>query len=329
LPKNFSRNILKEIRRRLDTKKVEAIHFNHLDAAQYLDWLDLGRSDVKLIFDTHNILTTLYSHFFGSTTCTLRKAYSWIQWKKMCRYEQRIMGRLDCVIVCSELGRQFLRSWGIETALVVPNGVDTTAFFPPTAAGRNLADSRAHLVFTGAMDYLPNADGIRWFIRSVLPKLDEFAVRYRLTVVGKNPPDDLRACAASGKIEFTDRVVDVRPYTASANVFIVPLRIGGGTRLKILEALAMQIPIVSTRIGAEGLDLKDGIHLRVADEPSAMARAIAELCASPARALEIAGQGHQKILAKYTWEIVTGPLCEYYKNVLLNNPREAEPSFLV
>src|SRR5262249_12242507 len=151
---------------------------------------------------------------------------------------------------------QVLQEWGVKNCVVVPNGVDTQ-FFAPQRALPGKEGQPVQLVFTGAMDYLPNADGMRWFLRSVLPELDHRLPRYKLTIVGKNPPADLRVWERPGKIEFTGRVEDVRQYTRSADMFVVPLQVGGGTRLKILEALAMQIPVVSTRIGAEGLDLQD------------------------------------------------------------------------
>ena len=108
----------------------------------------------------------------------------------------------------------------------------------------------------------------------------------------------------------------MRPYTRSADVFVVPLQVGGGTRLKILEALAMKVPVVSTRIGGEGLDLRDGVHLRLADDASAMAQAIAELCACPNRAHEMARRGREQVIGKYDWRAVSYSLCRYYEETL-------------
>ncbi len=314
LPKNFSPNILKEIRRQLSTGEVQALHLNHLDAAQYIDWLDDFRSQVKVVLDTHNLLTSLYARFVATERNYFRKAYIWTQWRKMRFYEKATTQKADCVVVCSENEREILHSWGLKTGLVVPNGVDTQ-FYTPEPVSR-VDGKPVQLVFTGAMDYLPNADGIRWFLRSVLPKLDGLAVHYKLTVVGKNPSADLRAWETPGKVEFTGRVDDVRPYTRSADVFVVPLHIGGGTRLKILEALAMKVPVVSTRVGAEGLDLRDGIHLRVVDDASTMAQTIAELCALPDRGQEMARRGREYVSRNYDWAAVTAPLCRSYANAL-------------
>jgi glycosyltransferase involved in cell wall biosynthesis len=315
LPKNFSRAILHEIRRRIAIGDVRAIHLNHLDAAQYVDWLKFARPQPKIVFDTHNILTSLYGRLTQRESNMFRRAYYRIQWRKTQLYEPAIMHKADRVIVCSEGEREVLDEWGVRSCLVIPNGVDTE-FFTPHLFSSRATPQPVHLVFTGAMDYLPNADGLRWFFCSVMPELDRMLSHYKLTIVGKNPPGDLLARERSGRIEFTGRVEDVRPYTRSADVFVVPLRIGGGTRLKVLEALAMQLPVVSTRIGAEGLDLTDRVHLRLADDTSAMAQAIAELCARPDRAQEMARRGRERVLGRYDWRATTYPLSRYYEEAL-------------
>lgn len=315
LPKNFSFKILHEIRGRVSMGVIQALHLNHLDVAQYIDWLGGRERRIRVVFDTHNLLTALYNRIVKVEGNLFRKTYAWIQWRKMRVYEQATMRKTDCTVVCSDLEREVLQEWGIKNPLVVPNGVDTQFFTPSRLLPRKKGQP-VRLVFTGAMDYLPNADGVRWFLRSVLPELDQRLPRYKLTIVGKNPPADLRAWECPEKIEFTGRVEDVRQYTRSADVFVVPLQVGGGTRLKILEALAMQIPVVSTRIGAEGLDLQDGIHFRLADSVSTMARAIAELGAQPEYAQKLARQGREKVLERYDWNAVTLPLCHYYQEVL-------------
>ena len=318
LPKNFHAEILSEIRRQIISENVHFLHFNHLDAAQYVDELDAVRSSVKVIFDTHNVLTSLYSQFVNCERNLLRQAYSFIQWRKMRVYEVSTMRKADCVVVCSESERRLLQEWGMRSCLVVPNGVDT-GYFASQGIGTKADGHPVHLVFTGAMDYLPNVQGIRWFFDSVVPELDRRLPSYKLTIVGKGPPADLLALGRPGKIEFTGWVDDVRPYTRSADVFVVPLQIGGGTRLKILEALAMQIPVVSTRIGAEGLELCDGVHLRLADDTFTMTQAIVDLCTQSACAREMARNGRQQVFERYDWKAVTYPLCHYYEESLNEN----------
>jgi glycosyltransferase involved in cell wall biosynthesis len=245
----------------------------------------------------------------------MRRAFCWIQWNKMHRYEPDVMRKVDRVLACSEVERVWLRTRGIDHSMLVPNGVDTERFAPREGARKAAAGGTdaCSIVFTGGMDYFPNEDGVRWFITSVVPELERVLPTFKLTVVGKNPSSKLTSLARPGRIEFTGRVEDVRPYTAAADVFIVPLRIGGGTRLKILEAQAMSIPVVSTRVGAEGISVTDGRDILLADEPAHMANAIASLARSPERARAIAEAGRALVLDRYDWKRVTAGLVEYYR----------------
>ena len=312
LPKNFSPAILSAINCEIRRSNVAAIHFNHLDAAQYIELLDLSESKIRVIFDTHNILSTLYAKLVAVESNYFRKVYCELQERKMQVYERQTMRKVDCVIVCSEAERWIVNEWNINNCVVAPNGVDTKFFTPRKAASSN--GKSLHLVFSGAMDYRPNADGIRWFLRSVLPELERMTKEYKITIVGKDPPSDLLELRREGKIEFTCRVDDVRPYMCLADIFVVPLKVGGGTRLKILEALAMELPVVSTALGAEGLTLKDGAHIRIADSASAMARIIGELSARPDYAQEMARRGRGHVLKWYDWDRVTVPIGECYEN---------------
>ncbi len=166
------------------------------------------------------------------------------------------------------------------------------------------------LCFTGGMDYLPNEDAARWFLERVFPLVLRGRPDARITFVGKNPPDALLERARPGQVVFTGRVEDVRPFARVAHVFVVPLRIGGGTRLKILEALSMNLPLVSTRIGAEGLDLVAGEHLLLADEPQEFAAAVLELANDRERARRLAASGRARVLERYDWKVTTQPLLD-------------------
>jgi polysaccharide biosynthesis protein PslH len=316
LPKNFSRPILSEIRRRIETENIRELYFNHLDAAQYIEWLEGVQPPVRAVCDTHNVLSVFYERMFTSERNLFRKAYCWLQWRKMERYEKAILRKCDRVIVCSEVERQLVENWGLTSCTVVPNGVDVNFFTSsaPSASAQYLG-AAAHLVFTGAMDYYPNSEGVRWFLESVAPELARRLANYRVTIVGKNPPSDLLVYQDPGKVEFTGFVEDVRPYTRSADIFIVPLRVAGGTRLKILEALAMRVPVVSTSVGAEGLDLENRTHLRLADTPAEMVEAIAQLLSDRERANEMAEAGCRKVRKEYSWDKVAAPLAAYYKSI--------------
>jgi glycosyltransferase involved in cell wall biosynthesis len=171
------------------------------------------------------------------------------------------------------------------------------------------------LVFTGVMKYLPNSDGIRWFLAEVLPLVRESVPGVRLLVVGADPPPDLRRMA-SGGVTLTGRVGDVRPYVDRAAVSIVPLRMGGGTRLKIVEAFAMKKPVVSTTVGAEGIDVADGESILLADEPRAFADAVVRLLRDGRLREKLVRNAYALMMDRYEWSVIGGILEEGYAAAL-------------
>jgi glycosyltransferase involved in cell wall biosynthesis len=311
LPKNFSRALLAEMRARLAQGSVDVLHLNHLDAAQYLEYLAPQLGGTRTVVDTHNLLSSLYATLVESAADPLRKGFGWLQWTRMCRYEPATLRRAGCVLVCSEKERAQLEVQGVENARVVPNGVDTE-FFAPGPGPSEARFGGLELVFTGGMSYAPNADGARWFLERVFPLVLRGRPDARITFVGKDPPQSLLALARPGQVVFTGRVDDVRPFAHKAHVFVVPLRSGGGTRLKILEALAMNLPLVSTRVGAEGLDLSAGEDLLLADEPQEFADAVLALANDRERARRLAASGRARVLERYDWKSTTKALLEYY-----------------
>jgi glycosyltransferase involved in cell wall biosynthesis len=180
---------------------------------------------------------------------------------------------------------------------VVPNGVDLERFVP--VGGRPKA---AAVLFTGSLDYPPNAEGILWFATEVLPRLRARQPEVRLTIVGRNPPRRVRALAADPTVEVTGRVDDLKPYHEAAAVAVAPLRSGSGTKLKVLEALAVGRPLVATAVAAEGIAVVDGVHLLVRDDPDEFARAVAELLEDPARGAALAAAGRRLVVERYDWD---------------------------
>lgn len=309
--KNRSRRMLDALRRRVDQGATH-VHFNHLDAAQYVERLGALRRRVRCVFDTHNVLTTMYQRFHETAGNPLSRAYLELQWMKMNRFERAVMKQMDLVCVCSDVERDLLRTWGVENTLVVPNGVDVDAFTPIDLAAARRRDPPL-VVFTGAMGYAPNSDAARWFLDAILPELAKLLPRVLFRIVGKDPPQDLLARSKPGEVELTGRVDDVRPFMSDACVFVCPLRIGGGTRLKILDAMAQGLPVVSTTVGAEGLAVTNRHDVELADDPASFARAIAELVRDERRAFELARNGRALVEHRYGWDGVVRPLIEWMK----------------
>src|SRR5204862_4127770 len=183
-------------------------------------------------------------------------------------------------------------------------GVDTEYFVPPGEPAPN-----PHLVFTGSMDWLPNEDAMKYFCQDVLPLIRGQEPRVTLSIVGRAPTPAVKALAGDG-IEVTGTVDDVRPYMKKAAAYIVPLRIGGGTRLKIFEAMSMGKAVVSTTVGAEGLPVVAGEHALIADEPQAFADAVLTLLRDTTARRRMESSARSLVVQNYDWSAVAGELDE-------------------
>jgi len=215
-------------------------------------------------------------------------------------------------ITCSEGDAEFLRARypALET-YAVPSGFDEDTFRPSTPRPEREAD---RLVFLGSMSYAPNVDGVRWFAREILPALAERRPEVKLTIVGRDPAPEVRALAGE-RIEVTGAVDDVRPYLERASLFLVPLRIGGGTRLKIVESLALETPTVSTTIGAEGLGLANGEQLALADRPEEWIATCSELLEDRERARALGRAGAAFVREHYRWPTLAARLADAWKQI--------------
>jgi glycosyltransferase involved in cell wall biosynthesis len=200
-----------------------------------------------------------------------------------------------------------IEQYGVEAIRDVPTGVDTD-FFRPN--GNTRSDPHG-IVFTGSMDWLPNEDAIRYFTARILPQIRERIPDATLTVVGRNPyPGLVELSQKDPGITVTGRVDDVRPYMERAAVYVVPLRIGGGTRLKIYEAMAMEKPMVSTTVGAEGLPLEHGVELLIADTPDLFADSVIKLLTDGVAAREMAERAARMVREKFGWKEVAQRFAE-------------------
>jgi glycosyltransferase involved in cell wall biosynthesis len=247
----------------------------------------------------HNVEAMIWKRHFEVQSNPIKKSYLRGQWRKMVRFEKEMCQAFDSVVAVSSEDRdQMKREYDVQQVFDVPTGVDTEFF---TVSGSE--DVNPHnVVFTGSMDWLPNEDGIRYYTEQILPLIRQSIPDASLTVVGRNPyPSLLEMSKRDSLISVTGRVDDVRPYMERSAVYIVPLRIGGGTRLKIFEAMAMERAIVSTSIGAEGLPVKDGSELRIADTPAMFAAAVVELLRKPEAAKEMGHRAANIVRAKFGW----------------------------
>jgi polysaccharide biosynthesis protein PslH len=196
--------------------------------------------------------------------------------------------------------------------VVVPNGVDTDYYRRERANGA----PRANLLFTGTMDFRPNVDAVRWFASDILPRLSFQRRDVKLYVVGRAPSRPvLRLAGKSRDVVVTGAVEDVRPYFRQSSVFVVPMRMGGGVRLKLLEALAMGLPVVSTAMGAEGTGLVGGRDVLLADNPERFAREVLRLLEDPQLRDRLAVEGRRVAEERFDWTKVTLPLLRFYEEL--------------
>jgi polysaccharide biosynthesis protein PslH len=256
---------------------------------------------------THNVESEIWRRHAETRTGALSRWLYGTQYRRMLKYEGRTLARFDGVLAVSDADRDTFRAAYPgelrEPVHVVSTGVDTSFFFPSPSdtAGRQL-------VFTGSMDWLPNEDAMLFFAREVLPLIRAEEPDVALSIVGRAPTPAVRQLAADPAIAVTGRVDDVRPFIRDAAVYVVPLRIGGGTRLKIFEAMAMGRAVVSTTVGAEGLPVTNGRDAVIADRPDAFARRVVELLRDVDRRRAIESAARALVFERYDWSAVAGDL---------------------
>ncbi|MDB4881975.1 MAG: hypothetical protein JWL95_741 [Gemmatimonadetes bacterium] len=256
----------------------------------------------------HNVEAMIWERRTRVAGNVVLRTYMREQWRRMRRVEREQCLRFDHVIAVSpEDAAVFREQYGVQRVSSVPTGVDTEFFRP---AG-TVAQRAGNIVFTGSMDWMPNEDGMSFFVGEVLPAIERAVPGVTLTIVGRNPTARVRALAEGRPhVRVTGTVPDVRPFLEEAAVVVVPLRIGGGTRIKIYEAMGMERAVVSTTIGAEGLDVADGRHILLADDAAAFASAVISLLQAPERATEIGQASAAHVRAHFGWAAVADQFAE-------------------
>jgi sugar transferase (PEP-CTERM/EpsH1 system associated) len=302
----------------LEREGLDVVEVEGIELAQYLFQVAERRGAAKrplLVFDDHNAEYVLQQRAFETDARQPRRwigaAYSYVQWQRLKRYERRACHAADRVVAVSDTDATAIRRLdpGLDP-VVVPNGVDIefyTADVPAIEAGAG--PGPLDLVFTAKMDFRPNVDAVLWFAQAVLPLIRRESPQTRFWVVGKDPHPRLVPLAADPGIVVTGWVEDVRPYIAGAALYVIPLRIGGGTRLKVLEAMAMGKAIVSTTLGCEGFELAPGQELSIADMPEEFAAAVLALLQDPDGRERMGRAAHLYARSRYDWRMIV-PLLE-------------------
>jgi polysaccharide biosynthesis protein PslH len=257
---------------------------------------------------THNVEAEIWRRHYERQTDPLRRLLFRQQWQRMLRFEADTLSRFDLVLAVSDTDKETFRQL-YPAALRAPvftvaTGVDT-AFFAPHP---ETAVSPKHLVFTGSMDWIPNEDAMKHFCEDILPLIRAEEPAVTLSIVGRAPTPAVQRLADIPGVEVTGRVEDVRDYIGRAAVYIVPIRIGGGTRLKIFEAMGMARAVVSTTVGAEGLPVTDGRDVVIADTAESFAGQVVALLRDPARRVQLEHAARDLVVTHYDWSAVAGQL---------------------
>jgi polysaccharide biosynthesis protein PslH len=267
---------------------------------------------VRLVLDEHNIEYDILRRTAGAERPSVRKLYNWANYLKMRREERAAWQQFDGITLTSERDERLLRRDAPDKrTAVIPNGVDTE-FFRPSAG----QPEPGTILFFGAINYYPNTEGLLYFLDEVFPLVKRQHPGARLWIVGQLPPAAI-ASRASEDVIVTGLVDDVRPYLERAAVVIAPLRIGGGTRLKIVEAMAMGKPVVATRLGAEGLDVNDGEDILLADTAEDFAGQVARVLGDAALARRLGEAARHSAVSRYTWQAAVDRLERFYQELPL------------
>ncbi len=297
--------VRQEVARRLNDGSVDVAVCDFLSAS--LNFPESPLAPVVLF--QHNVETLLWQRMARTEKAPLRKLSYRVEAWKMSAYETRMLRRFRHVIAVSDHDRDAMLTLSSGCLIkVVPTGVDTEQYqVAPSVSG-----NPPRIVFTGSMDWEPNIDAVEYFCREIWPAVVAAFPDARFQIVGRNPHPRVRRLA-SAEVEVTGTVASVTDYLRSATVVIVPLRIGGGTRLKIFEAMAMAKAMVSTSIGAEGLDVTSGRDLLIADEAQAFAACILQLLRNPElrRRYE---QAAAALAARYDWSQIARSFAEVLRD---------------
>ena len=297
--------------RRFDVVNLEFPYLGHYDLRQ----APPGERRPSLIVDSHEIAYDLARQFARAGGNLGRRLYAGANWRKLRRDELGTYRAADGVYLCSATDERCLLNQvpGVRTT-VIPNAADVEYYQPrptdPAPDGRTV-------VYFGLLSTIPNIDGVVHFAQDIWPRIAEAAPQARCKIIGGRPPPSLLALAGP-RVKLTGFVSDLRPHLAAAAAVVVPLRLGGGTRLKIVEAMAMGKAIVSTTLGAEGIEAVPGRDLLVEDQPAAFAKAVHRLLAEPGLAARIGQSARQLAVERYGWSEAARVLEGFYHRILEN-----------
>ena len=297
----------RKLRELLANETFDLVHYEMFHVAQFHT-----ETDLPSVLSQQNVDSAIWRRLCSETANPFYKFVYWTQQLAFQRYERLLSPNFNAVACTSDIDAAVFEAHCTKDAIeIIPNGVDITHYRPDFTT-----EAPAHLIYIGSMDWYPNEDAVVFFADEVLPRIQEEVPDVAFSIVGGNPSARVQKLAERNRIVVTGRVPEIKPYFAEATVFVVPLRIGSGTRLKILEALAMGKAVVSTSVGAEGLDLRDGEEIFIADAPTDFADAVTRLLTDSERRRRMGENGRARVERDYDWRRIGERLYTLYTRIL-------------
>jgi sugar transferase (PEP-CTERM/EpsH1 system associated) len=307
---HFDAAMARELRRLTTGNAYDVIHVEHSFMAPYVSWISPD-STARTLLSMHNVESLRFRREMHVARWGVRRLALAVDHALFGSWEERAVRQFDAIAAVSPLEQTWARDLAPSAAVgLIPNGVNLNHFKPVQRTG----DGRA-VVFTGLMNYPPNVDAVVWFCDQILPLVRQRYPDVTFSIVGDKPTAAVQALARRAGVEVWGRVPDVRPHLANADALVVPVRSGAGTRLKILEAMAMRRPVVATSLGAEGLDVKAGSSILIGDTAAEFADRVCELLANPRLGEALGEEGRRLVEGCYGWPICFRGLDALYGRV--------------
>src|SRR3990170_426024 len=284
------------VKKIISTHPIDVVYFDTIDLAQYASCI----GDLRSLMNHHNVESSLLLRRAKATRNPMEKLYIYIQVMKLRSYESANLIHFHVNLAVSEVDKSELKSIAPEARVeVIPNGVDTSYFRRQSCSIR-----KNNLVFAGGMNWFPNRDAVLYFLKDIWPLISLTVPDISLTLIGRNPPKKAIEMSKMENIEVLGFVDDVRPYLAQAIACIVPIRVGGGTRLKILDDLACGRAVISTSVGCEGIDVTPGRNILIGDSPREFADQVIKVCTDAKLVMSLGMEGRKLVEEKYSWNLI-------------------------
>lgn len=314
VPYTFSRfhnkNVLKKIFSILDSDKIDLIHIDGTHCGYYGTMIK-SRYDIPIVLRAHNYESLILKRFYKNSSNPLLKFFGFIEYTKAKYYEPNLYKIFDTVLPITQNDENFIKqSCPAINTVVIPAGVALDEL-----SNYNIQEELNSILWVGALDWLPNVDSFWWFYKSIFPIIIDKNPKIKLYIVGSNPPNNI-LLLKHPNIQVLGFVDNITNIMSKVQVCVVPLRVGGGMRVKILEMLAFGKSVVTTSVGCEGINVMNGVHLSIADDETSFADKVIELINNDNLRKQFCINGKKKIADEYDWQVIVKIIETIYQSLI-------------